>query len=281
MRDHPKIDVVWNATVAGFRGATERVERGDGIVDELPKLTHVELAPTVAGAPPLTSAELAVAACFVAIGHDPNTGMFGGQLALDGNGYLVTGAALPALPRAAADGAGDPAAEAGTHASTATSVGGVFAAGDVADHVYRQAITSAGAGAAAALDAERFLSARGVAGGGDGGGGGGGGGETMDDLLAEVLCERRRRRRCDVARIRMRPLLNHTPLREPSVAHSMAIRTNWFCRAPRGRRGAARLRGERLRRRGRRHPPEGEQRARGRGRDRWGVRLIAVVGQRS
>lgn len=81
--------------------------------------------------------ELALAGVFIAIGHSPNTGIFGGQLALE-NGYIKV--------------------QSGIHGNaTQTSIPGVFAAGDVMDHIYRQAITSAGTGCMAALDAERYL----------------------------------------------------------------------------------------------------------------------------
>ena len=83
--------------------------------------------------------DIDLAGIFIAIGHSPNTGLFDGQLDMD-NGYIVVKAGL----------SGD---------ATATSVPGVFAAGDVADQVYRQAITSAGAGCMAALDAEKYLDA--------------------------------------------------------------------------------------------------------------------------
>ena len=81
--------------------------------------------------------ELTLHGCFIAIGHQPNTDIFAGQLEMK-DGYIITKAGLQGF-------------------ATMTSVAGVFAAGDVQDHIYRQAITSAGTGCMAALDAQRFL----------------------------------------------------------------------------------------------------------------------------
>lgn len=113
---HPKIEVVWNATVSEVLG------------DE--SVTGVTLVDTVTG----SKRDLATDGVFLAIGHTPNTAIFGGQLATDDKGYL----------RVESPG-------------TATSLPGVFAAGDVADPKYRQAITAAGSGCQAAIDVEHYL----------------------------------------------------------------------------------------------------------------------------
>jgi thioredoxin reductase (NADPH) len=118
---HGKISVIWSHTVDEVLGNDEH------------GVTGVRLR-SLSGA---GSRELAVTGLFVAIGHTPNTALFTGQLAMR-DGYLTVRTGLD----------GD---------ATATSVAGVFAAGDVADRVYRQAITSAGAGCMAALDADRYL----------------------------------------------------------------------------------------------------------------------------
>ena len=105
----------------------------DSVVDEVlgdDKLEAVRLRNVATG----ETNDLPVDGLFVAIGHDPTTGLFQGQLDMDAEGYLVT-----------------------EGKSTVTNVPGVFAAGDVVDHVYRQAITAAAMGCQAALDAERFL----------------------------------------------------------------------------------------------------------------------------
>jgi thioredoxin reductase (NADPH) len=113
---NPKIDFRWNNIV-------EHVH-GDGRVEGI-ELRDVETGNTET---------LPITGLFVAIGHDPNTKLFVGQLELDTNGYIIT-----------------------RSPSTETSIPGVYAAGDVQDHKYRQAITAAGSGCAAALDAERYL----------------------------------------------------------------------------------------------------------------------------
>ncbi|MCB2084126.1 MAG: thioredoxin-disulfide reductase [Sphingomonadaceae bacterium] len=116
---HPNIKVLWNKSVASFEGDA----MGAG-------LTHLALIDTVTG----EASTLEVGGAFVAIGHAPSTELFKDKLPMENGGYLVT---EPGSPR--------------------TEIPGVFAAGDVTDHVYRQAVTAAGMGCMAALDAERFL----------------------------------------------------------------------------------------------------------------------------
>ncbi|MER7821742.1 MULTISPECIES: thioredoxin-disulfide reductase [unclassified Streptomyces] len=114
----PKIKFAWDSEVAEIRG------------DQ--KLSGLTLRNTKTG----ETSELPVTGLFIAVGHDPRTELFKGQLDLDEEGYLKVEAP-----------------------STRTSATGVFGAGDVVDHTYRQAITAAGTGCSAALDAERFLAA--------------------------------------------------------------------------------------------------------------------------
>ena len=116
--NHPKISVLWNKTVESF----EAGENGS--------LTHLRLRDTQTS----EDSEFACEGAFVAIGHAPATELFKGKLPMDDSGYLLV---EPGTPK--------------------TSIPGVFAAGDVMDHTYRQAVTAAGTGCMAALDGERFL----------------------------------------------------------------------------------------------------------------------------
>ena len=114
----PNVSFIWNTEVVDIKD----LAKGE--------VTSLVLKNTQTG----VSSELAVDGVFIGIGHVPNTALFKGQLALHDNGYLKT------------------------HDGARTSVAGVFAAGDVQDHIYRQAVTAAGSGCMAAIDAERFLS---------------------------------------------------------------------------------------------------------------------------
>jgi thioredoxin reductase (NADPH) len=121
-RANPKIAWLWNTVVEEVLGVAEGRVTGVRVQNLETGQVH----------------DVAAGGVFVAIGHVPNTTLVAGQLELDAAGYVVT-----------------------WPGSTRTSVPGVFAAGDVADHVYRQAVTAAGTGCMAALDAERFLGAEG------------------------------------------------------------------------------------------------------------------------
>jgi thioredoxin reductase (NADPH) len=117
-RANPKIDWLFDSVVEGYLGRDQERFRGARVRN----LRTGDVKEVEAGG------------LFMAIGHEPNTVPFRGQLDTDANGYLLT-----------------------FNGTTATSMPGVFAAGDVADHRYRQAITAAGSGCMAAIDAERFL----------------------------------------------------------------------------------------------------------------------------
>jgi len=116
---NPKIKFRWNSEISEVLGDK--------------KITGLRLRDTVTG----EQSELAVSGVFVAIGHDPRSELFTGQLATDSEGYLVV-----------------------EQPSTRTAIPGVFACGDVVDHIYRQAVTAAGSGCAAAIDAERWLASQ-------------------------------------------------------------------------------------------------------------------------
>jgi thioredoxin reductase (NADPH) len=115
--NHPKIKMVWNSVVTEVLDVAQK------------KVTGVKLKNIVTG----ETSTLDCAGLFVAIGHTPNVKVFDGQIALDEKGYIKL------------------------HGGTRTNVPGVFASGDVADSIYRQAVTAAGTGCAAAIEAERFL----------------------------------------------------------------------------------------------------------------------------
>ena len=117
--NNPKIDVIWNSIIMSMIGDPQNSG-----------LTGVVLKNTLSG----ETSEMECDGVFIAIGHTPNSDLFHGKLDLDEKGYIITGAD-----------------------STRTSVEGVFAAGDIQDTVYRQAVTAAGSGCMAALDAEHFL----------------------------------------------------------------------------------------------------------------------------
>ena len=118
---HPKIECVWDHVLEEVLGEQDP-----------PGVSAVRLRHVATG----NVREIPVHGVFIAIGHDPNTGLFRDQVAMDSEGYVIT----------APD-------------STATSIAGVFAAGDVQDKTYRQAVTAAGTGCMAALEAEKFVAA--------------------------------------------------------------------------------------------------------------------------
>jgi thioredoxin reductase (NADPH) len=145
MFKNPKIDYAWNSVVEAIEG-----ERQDGHQ----VLTNLKLRSTQDD----SVRDLKVDGLFLAIGHVPNTEVFQGQLATTPDGYILTRTALAWRGVDAPAGLLDRLPNYGT----ATSVEGVFACGDVVDTHYRQAITAAGSGCAAAMDCEKWLEATGA-----------------------------------------------------------------------------------------------------------------------
>ena len=115
--ENPKISFLWDTDVVEVLDPTDGAVSGVRLRNHKTGVTH----------------DLRIEGLFVAIGHNPNTGLFKGQLDMDDAGYLIT------------------------HDGPKTNIPGVFACGDVQDHIYRQAITAAGSGCMAAIDAERYL----------------------------------------------------------------------------------------------------------------------------
>lgn len=140
---NPKIDFIWDAEVAEYLGDTEPYRT----------LTGVRLRSTRDG----STRDVTFDGVFLAIGHTPNTKVFAGKLAMTPDGYLLTRTALAWKGIPAPEGLFESLPNYGS----STNVEGVFAAGDVVDTHYRQAITAAGSGCAAAIDCERWLEATG------------------------------------------------------------------------------------------------------------------------
>jgi thioredoxin reductase (NADPH) len=135
--NNPKIEVVWNSAIAGVYGDT--------------KVTHVSLKNTQSDEIKnieVDNVMLNLDGVFVAIGHDPNTKFLGGQITTNEKGYIT--------PQT---GDFNMTTEELGHPKSVTNIPGVFVAGDVEDYRYRQAITAAGSGCMAALDAEKYLEA--------------------------------------------------------------------------------------------------------------------------
>ena len=133
---NPKIEFAWNSVVDEGKVVLHLWHELDEVLGDDTGVTGVRIRSRQDG----SATELKLQGCFIAIGHQPNTEIFAGKLEM-ANGYIITRTGLNGL-------------------ATMTSVPGVFAAGDVQDHVYRQAVTSAGTGCMAALDAQRWLEAQ-------------------------------------------------------------------------------------------------------------------------